>query len=53
MRPLSFALTLFALTFLSGCDLAGDVLEFGFWTGVIVVAIIVAVIWFAVRAFRR
>ena len=44
---------LLALTLLSGCDLVGDVLEFGFWTGVVVVAVLVAVVWFALRAFRR
>lgn len=38
---------------LSGCDLVGDVLEFGFWTGVVVLALVVLVVWLVARAFRR
>ena len=45
--------TLFAALFVSGCDFVGDVLEFGFWTGVILVGIIVLIIWAVARAFRR
>jgi hypothetical protein len=40
------------LLLLSGCDFIGDVLEFGFWTGVIVVGLIVLVIWGVMKAFR-
>lgn len=50
---LSVAALLAAALTLSGCDLVGDVLEFGFWAGVIVVALIALGIWFAVRAFSR
>lgn len=50
---LSLAALLTAALTLSGCDLAGDILEFGFWTGVIIVGLIALVIWFALRAFRR
>lgn len=53
MRSLPLALSLFALTLLSGCDLVGDILEFGFWAGAIIVLVVVALVWFAARAFRR
>lgn len=43
-------LPILALTLaLTGCDLVGDILEFGFWVGVIVIVLIVAVIWLIVR----
>lgn len=41
------------LTFtLSGCDLVGDVLEFGFWAMLIVVILVVAlVVWILKKIF--
>ena len=51
---LSSILVVLALTVaLAGCDLVGDVLEFGFWVIVIIVAVIVALILWAARKFRR
>lgn len=44
---------LVAMPFVSGCDFVGDVIEFGFWTGVVFVAVVLLVVWFVVRAFRR
>ena len=41
----------FSLT-LSGCDLIGDVFEFGFWTAAIVVAILALIVYFTARMFR-
>lgn len=41
------------LLLLPGCDFIGDVLEFGFWTGVIVVGLVVLVIWLVAKAFRK
>ncbi|WP_276496205.1 hypothetical protein [Pontibacter litorisediminis] len=37
---------------LSGCDLVGDVLEFGFWTAAIIIGILVLIIYFIVKLFR-
>lgn len=34
---------------LSGCDLVGDVLEFGFWTILIFVVLVVALVAWVVR----
>ena len=42
-----------ALLLLPGCDLIGDLLAFGFWSGVVVVALILLVIWLGVRFFRK
>lgn len=38
---------------LSGCELIGDLLAFGFWTGVVVVAVIVLIVWAISRRLRR
>lgn len=44
--PVRHLLGLLALTLvLPGCELVGDILEFGFWVGAIVVVAIVALIW--------
>ena len=52
-RPLR-VLPLLAITLLlGGCDLVGDILEFGFWTGVIVLLLIVALVWWAARKLGR
>ncbi|MBW3552416.1 MAG: hypothetical protein KY466_02835 [Gemmatimonadetes bacterium] len=44
-------LPILALTLLmAGCDLIGDVLEFGFWTILIIVGLVVLVIWLVARS---
>jgi hypothetical protein len=42
----------FSLT-LGGCDLIGDVFEFGMWTALIVIGVIVLIVYFILRMFRR
>lgn len=37
---------------ISGCDLIGDVIQFGFWTIVILIGVIVLLIW-GLRASMR
>lgn len=44
---------LLILLFIPGCELIGNLLKFGFWTGVVVVGFVVLVIWGITRAFRR
>ena len=46
-------LLLFLVLALSGCDFVGDVIEFSFWTALIIIALFVLVIWLVVRAFRN
>ena len=53
MPRLPLAALLAATLTLAGCDLVGDILEFGFWSGVVVVGLVALVIWFGLRAFRR
>ena len=38
---------------LPGCDFAGDVIEFTFWSGVVAVAVVAAIIWLVLRSFKR
>ncbi|MER2998735.1 hypothetical protein [Pontibacter populi] len=49
---LSLLFIFFSLT-LSGCDFVGDVLEFGFWVALIIIAIVVGIIYFIVKLFRK
>lgn len=52
----SWLLSLFFLALsltLTGCDFVGDVLEFGFWLVLIIIALIVGIIYFIVKMFRR
>jgi len=51
-RTLLLPLLLIAVT-ASGCDLLGDVIEFGFWVGVIVVGIIVLLLYMIFRWIKR
>ena len=47
-------LPLIAMTLLlGGCDLVGDILEFGFWAAVIIVVVIVALVWWVARRIGR
>lgn len=53
-RTWLYSLVFLFFTFtLSGCDFAGDVLEFGFWTAIIIIAVIVGIIYLIVKMFRR
>lgn len=37
---------------MAGCDLIGDILEFGFWLMVIVIGAIVLLVWWIAKKFR-
>lgn len=37
---------------LGACDFVGDVLEFGFWVAVILIAVVVALVFWVVRRMR-
>lgn len=49
---LTVAVLVGAMT-LSGCEMIGDILQFGIWVGVILVAIVVAIIYWLYRTFSR
>lgn len=38
---------------LGACDLVGDILEFGFWVFIILIALVILLGWGLVRALRR
>ena len=46
------SLVLLAITS-SGCEFIGDVIAFGFWLGVVVVALVALAIYMLLRWFRR
>ncbi len=52
-RVINIGVVALICSMLTGCELAGDILEFGFWLGIIVVAVIVAIIFWIIRKFRR
>lgn len=52
MGRLPLMLLLAVTAGLSGCDLVGDVLEFGFWTLLILVLLVVALaVWIVKKLF--
>jgi len=54
MRKIQAALLLLLITLpLSGCELIGDLVEFGVWVALIFIALIVLVAWGIRRAFAR
>ncbi|HET6566436.1 MAG TPA: hypothetical protein VFG50_00620 [Rhodothermales bacterium] len=50
--PLYLALAAFIFG-LTGCEIIGDIFKVGFWIGVVIVAIVVAVIFWVVRFVRK
>lgn len=48
-----FAALLFILTAMSSCEVIGDLVEFGVWVGILIVVLVVALIWWIVRKFKR
>ena len=49
----AIALVLLLTIPLAGCELVGDLLEFGFWVIVIFIGLLVLLGWALRRAFRR
>ena len=47
------AFLLVFLASLSSCELIGDIFEVGLWTGVIIVALVVGLIFWIIRRFRK
>lgn len=53
MRRISSLLLLAPLALApAGCDFVGDVLEFGFWTILILVGLVLLLAWGLIRALR-
>lgn len=50
-QPLAFLF--FVSILLSGCELAGDILEFGVWLGIIIVVLVIALVLWIIRKIRR
>ena len=46
-------LLLFAMTFLTGCEMIGDIFQAGVWVGVIVVVLIVGLVLWLIGKGRR
>ena len=44
---------LFLITALSGCEVIGDLIEFGVWVGVLLVVAVIALIYWIVRKFKK
>lgn len=49
----ALALILFFSAGLVGCELIGDILKIGFWAGIIFIVLIVLVIGWIMRMFKR
>ena len=51
--PFLIAVLLLLAVSTSGCDFVGDVIEFGLWTVLIILVLIVVIIWLLVKMFTR
>lgn len=51
-RYLGMLLVLLLTLPVGGCDLVGDILEFGFWMIIILILVVVLLIWGLMRALR-
>jgi len=49
--PLSTIAIIAAAMTLSGCEMIGDILQVGIWMGIILVAIVIAIIYWLYRKF--
>jgi uncharacterized protein HemY len=47
------ALMLFVLTFVTSCDIIGDIFQAGLVVGIIIVVLIIALIFWIIRKFKR
>ena len=51
LSRISRVLPILALTLMmAGCELVGDVLEFGFWAILIIIGLVVLVVWLIARS---
>ncbi len=53
MQRLNYLVLALALASLSSCELVGNIFEAGVWTGLILVAIVVALVIWLITRFRR
>ena len=44
---------LFLMTALSGCEVIGDIFKAGMWTMLIIIVLVVALIFWIIRKFRK
>lgn len=52
-RIFNLLLILLGVFGLSGCDLIGDIFEAGFWVAIILVVIVVLIVGWVIRKFRK
>jgi heme/copper-type cytochrome/quinol oxidase subunit 2 len=50
---LLIALLLFTVTATSGCEVIGDIFQAGMWTMFIIIILVVALIFWIIRKFRK
>lgn len=53
-RYLAYSVILLSLFFLQGCDLIVDIFSAGFWIGIIIAVLVVAlIIWLIVKGLKK
>lgn len=43
----------FLITILSGCEIIGDIFKAGMWTMLIIIALVIAIIFWIIRKVRK
>ena len=53
MQRLNYLALALITVSLSSCELVGDIFEAGIWTGLIIVAVVIALVIWLITRFRR
>ena len=53
MQRLSYVILALLVTSLSACEVVGGIFKAGVWTGLILVAVVIAIVIFIITRFRK
>lgn len=53
MRKINYLVLALMVSLLSSCELVGDIFEAGIWTGLIIVAVVIALVIWLIAKMRK
>lgn len=53
MQRFNYLALVFVMVAMSSCELVGDIFEAGIWTGLIIVAVVIALVIWIISRFMR